>query len=82
MPISSTDSTSTSEVNNGFLIELYKELLRVRFAETALAERYKQQEMRTPTHFGIGQEAIAVGVCQAVRKVTSPTVIIAPTTTS
>lgn len=68
MPISSTDSTSTSEVNNGFLIELYKELLRVRFAETALAERYKQQEMRTPTHFGIGQEAIAVGVCQAVRK--------------
>src|SRR5258708_29858306 len=24
--------------------------------------------MRTPTHFGIGQEAVAVGVCHALRR--------------
>lgn len=49
-------------------IRLHKNLLRVRCAEEILAERYKQQEMRTPTHFGIGQEAVAVGVCEALRK--------------
>jgi pyruvate dehydrogenase E1 component alpha subunit len=49
-------------------IRHYKSLLRVRRAEEVLAELYKQQEMRTPTHFGIGQEAVAVGVCEALQK--------------
>jgi TPP-dependent pyruvate/acetoin dehydrogenase alpha subunit len=49
------------------LISLHQELLKVRLTEEILAERYKQQEMRTPTHFGLGQEAVAVGVCQALR---------------
>ncbi|MDJ0838690.1 MAG: thiamine pyrophosphate-dependent dehydrogenase E1 component subunit alpha [Acidobacteriota bacterium] len=49
-------------------IRLYKEMLRIRCAEAALAERYKQQEMRTPTHFGLGQEAVPVGVCAALTK--------------
>ena len=49
-----------------FQIALYKKLLRVRHAEQELAERYKKQEMRTPTHFGLGQEAVAVGVCEAL----------------
>lgn len=48
-------------------IHMHKQLLRIRSAETSLAERYKQQEMRTPTHFGVGQEAIPVGVCAALR---------------
>jgi TPP-dependent pyruvate/acetoin dehydrogenase alpha subunit len=50
------------------LISLHHGLLKVRLTEEILAERYKQQEMRTPTHFGIGQEAVAVGVCQALRR--------------
>ncbi|MDP3561071.1 MAG: thiamine pyrophosphate-dependent dehydrogenase E1 component subunit alpha [Legionellaceae bacterium] len=45
---------------------LYKEILRLRLSEEKLTELYKAQEMRTPTHFGTGQEAIAVGVCQAL----------------
>jgi pyruvate dehydrogenase E1 component alpha subunit len=49
------------------LISLHQGLLKVRLTEELLAERYKQQEMRTPTHFGLGQEAVAVGVCQALR---------------
>jgi TPP-dependent pyruvate/acetoin dehydrogenase alpha subunit len=49
------------------LISLHQDLLKVRLTEETLAERYKQQEMRTPAHFGSGQEAVAVGVCHALR---------------
>jgi pyruvate dehydrogenase E1 component alpha subunit len=47
---------------------LYRNLFRTRYVEETLAELYQEKEMRTPTHFGIGQEAIAVGVCEALRK--------------
>ena len=50
------------------LVNLHKSLLLLRHAEETLAERYKEQEMRTPTHFGLGQEAVAVGVCAALNK--------------
>lgn len=50
-----------------FLSALHRDLLKVRVAEETLAQRYRQQEMRTPAHFGIGQEAVAVGVCHALR---------------
>ena len=49
------------------LISLHQDLLKVRLTEETLAERYKQQEMRTPAHFGSGQEGVAVGVCHALR---------------
>ena len=39
-------------------------LLRVRMVEERLVELYAEQEMRCPTHFSIGQEAVAVGVCE------------------
>ncbi|MBI4594424.1 MAG: thiamine pyrophosphate-dependent dehydrogenase E1 component subunit alpha, partial [Candidatus Rokubacteria bacterium] len=45
-----------------FLRRLHYGLLRVRRVEEALAELYKEQEMRTPAHFSVGQEAVAVGV--------------------
>lgn len=47
---------------------LHKGLLRIRITEETLAQRYREQEMRTPTHFGTGQEAVAVGVCHALRR--------------
>jgi TPP-dependent pyruvate/acetoin dehydrogenase alpha subunit len=47
-------------------LRLYGSLLRLRHTEETLADLYLQQEMRTPTHFGIGQEAVAVGVCEAL----------------
>lgn len=49
-------------------LQLYSGLLRVRLTELRLAELYKEQEMRTPTHFGVGQEAVAVGVCSALQQ--------------
>ncbi len=45
---------------------LYRQLLWLRQSEETLARLYKEQEMRTPTHFGTGQEAVAVGVCEAL----------------
>lgn len=49
-------------------IKLYKSLLRIRRVEEVLANEYRKGTMRTPTHFGIGQEAVAVGVCEALRQ--------------
>lgn len=55
------------DLKSDFLLQLHQELLRVRVTEETLAARYKEQEMRTPAHFGTGQEAVAVGVCRALR---------------
>lgn len=49
------------------LLDLHGKLLLLRQTELTLAEHYKKQEMRTPTHFGVGQEAVAVGVCAALK---------------
>lgn len=43
-------------------------MLRIRRVEEAIAERYEAQEMRCPVHLSIGQEAVAVGVCAALRQ--------------
>lgn len=45
----------------------YRQMLRIRLVEEALAARYADQEMRCPMHLCIGQEAIAVGVSQAMQ---------------
>jgi pyruvate dehydrogenase E1 component alpha subunit len=42
---------------------MYTEMLRIRLVEEALASLYPQQEIRSPLHLYVGQEAIAVGVC-------------------
>jgi TPP-dependent pyruvate/acetoin dehydrogenase alpha subunit len=47
-------------------IKLYKQILLIRRVEEILADEYRKGLMRTPTHFGIGQEACAVGVCEAL----------------
>lgn len=46
-------------------LDLYREMLRIRLIEEAIAHRYQEQKMRCPVHLSIGQEAIAVGVCKA-----------------
>jgi TPP-dependent pyruvate/acetoin dehydrogenase alpha subunit len=43
-------------------------MLRIRRVEEAIAVRYAEQEMRCPTHLCIGQEAIAVGVCDVLAR--------------
>ena len=43
--------------------DLYRQMLRIRMVEEAIADRYIEQDMRCPVHLSIGQEAVAVGVC-------------------
>ena len=43
--------------------QMLRQLLRIRRIEERIAALYTEQEMRCPTHFSIGQEAVAVGVC-------------------
>lgn len=52
-------------IETNLSLELFREMLRIRMIEEAIAERYKNQKMRCPVHLSIGQEAIAVGVCKA-----------------
>ena len=56
-----------SPENQKWLRHLYSEMLRVRVIEEELVRRYSEQEMRCPVHFSIGQEAVAIGVCQVLR---------------
>jgi len=45
---------------------LYKKLYTIRRAEELIVEHYPEDEMKTPMHMSMGQEAIPVGVCQAL----------------
>jgi pyruvate dehydrogenase E1 component alpha subunit len=52
-------------VKEDLSLELFRDMLRIRMIEEAIADRYSEQKMRCPVHLSIGQEAVAVGVCKA-----------------
>ena len=54
---------TTPQVPSKTARRMLRDLLRIRLAEQRIKELYAEQEMRCPTHFSIGQEAVAVGVC-------------------
>jgi pyruvate dehydrogenase E1 component alpha subunit len=45
------------------LLALYRSMLRIRRIEEEIERRYHQDQMKTPIHLVIGQEAAAVGCC-------------------
>ena len=47
-------------------LALYRTLLLIRLAEEAIRTSYHENDMKTPVHLGIGQEAIPVGVCHGM----------------
>lgn len=47
---------------------MYLLMLKIRRFEEKIVELYPAQDMRTPVHLYIGQEAIATGVCLNLRK--------------
>jgi pyruvate dehydrogenase E1 component alpha subunit len=55
-------------INRETLLELYRLMTRIRRFEEKIIELYPQQEMKTPVHLCIGQEAIAAGVCIHLHK--------------
>ncbi len=46
----------------------YLTMLRIRLFEERVATLVEERELRTPCHLYIGQEAVAVGVCAALRR--------------
>jgi len=50
------------------LLSLYFHMLRIRKVELRIESLYPLDEMKTPIHLCIGQEAVAVGVCSVLRK--------------
>lgn len=55
-------------LDNDRLIELYRIMLTIRKVEQKIGDEYKNDEMKTPIHLSIGQEAISAGVCINLRK--------------
>jgi TPP-dependent pyruvate/acetoin dehydrogenase alpha subunit len=57
------------------LQRLYGGLRRIRRVEEEIARIYPSDKIKSPVHLSIGQEAVAVGVCDALR----PDDVVAPT---
>jgi len=51
-----------------FLRRMLRDMLRIRMVEEEVESLYHLDEMKTPIHLCIGQEAVAVGVCSALDK--------------
>jgi len=50
------------------LLEMYKTMQLIRLIEQRINDEYKYDEIKTPIHLSIGQEAVAAGVCIHLRK--------------
>ena len=50
------------------LIRMYRVMLKIRLAEERIGELVEAGEIQCPCHLCIGQEAIATGVCEVLRR--------------
>ena len=58
----------TNEIKPELMKKIFNSMLRIRRIEEAIEEEYPKDQMKTPIHLVIGQEATAVGVCSALDK--------------
>lgn len=56
-----------NDIPKEVLIKLYTLISKIRRVELKIEELYHEDEMKTPVHLCLGQEAIAVGVCANLR---------------
>ena len=47
--------------------ELFYKALRIRLVEERIVEIYPTDKVQSPVHLSIGQEAVAVGICQSLK---------------
>src|ERR1700722_1173221 len=47
---------------------LYKKMLLIRQFELRLAEIYHTDAIKSPVHLSVGQESVAVGICDVLQK--------------
>lgn len=55
------------QVNVKLLQDIYRNLFFIRRVEEEIIRRYPTDEIKSPVHLSIGQEAVSVGVCQALK---------------
>lgn len=65
-PTSETPAPVSERLDRVTALVLYRKLLLARMAEEAIRREYAKNGMKTPVHLGVGQEAIAIGVCHAL----------------
>lgn len=53
-------------MNKTKVVKFYRSLYRIRRAEEEIARIYPTDKIKSPVHLSIGQEAISVGVCEAL----------------
>jgi len=59
---------SNTQISKNFLLKMYEMMLRIRRFEEKVGELITKGEIKTPCHLYIGEEAIATGVCFALKK--------------
>jgi TPP-dependent pyruvate/acetoin dehydrogenase alpha subunit len=57
------EQRTPSALPGALRVALYRSMLRIRRVEERIQALYPEGDMRCPTHFSIGQEAVAAGVC-------------------
>ena len=66
-PVRRLDRDGPSALPRDARLSLYRSMLKIRRVEERIQALYSQGDMRCPTHFSIGQEAVAAGVCGNLR---------------
>jgi acetoin:2,6-dichlorophenolindophenol oxidoreductase subunit alpha len=61
-------TASRTEIGSDLALELYRRMTLIRLFEEQANELYRSAKMPGLTHLYIGEEAIAVGVCTALRR--------------
>ena len=55
-------------VNMSLYEKIYTSLYKIRRVEEEIVRIYPTDKIKSPTHLSIGQEAVSVGVCEALNK--------------
>jgi len=57
-----------TSISKSALHQMYRTMLRIRLFEERLSDMLETDEVKCPCHLCIGQEAVAAGVCAALKK--------------
>src|ERR1700730_15843937 len=68
-------SGADSRPSQAELERIYRSLRQIRRAEEEIARIYPSDKIKSPVHLSIGQEAVAVGVCDVL----APDDVVSPT---
>jgi len=62
-----TETATSMRTDNALRERIYCALYRIRQVENEIGRIYPTDKIKSPVHLSIGQEAVSVGVCEALR---------------